>query len=40
MAASGVRTLNLPLGEPIPVLGQGTWHLAEHPDRRDAEGQR
>jgi len=37
MAASGVRTLSLPLGESIPVLGQGTWHLAEQPDRRDVE---
>ena len=28
-----VRTVALPSGEPIPVLGQGTWHLAEgvHP---------
>ena len=37
MAASGVRNLSLPLGESIPVLGQGTWHLAEQPDRWDVE---
>jgi diketogulonate reductase-like aldo/keto reductase len=24
-----VPTIKLPSGEPIPVLGQGTWHLAE-----------
>jgi diketogulonate reductase-like aldo/keto reductase len=28
-----IRTVTLPSGDPIPVLGQGTWHLAEgrHP---------
>jgi diketogulonate reductase-like aldo/keto reductase len=28
-----LRTVTLPSGDPIPVLGQGTWHLAEgrHP---------
>jgi diketogulonate reductase-like aldo/keto reductase len=32
-----VRKLHLPSGEPIPVLGQGTWHLAEHSQRRHEE---
>lgn len=27
--ASAVRTLFLPSGESVPVLGQGTWHLGE-----------
>jgi diketogulonate reductase-like aldo/keto reductase len=27
----------LPSGEAIPVLGQGTWHLAEDPGRREEE---
>lgn len=27
----------LPSGEPVTALGQGTWHLAERPDRRAAE---
>ena len=31
------RTIRLPSGEPIPVLGQGTWHMAEDPRRRDEE---
>ena len=36
-AATGVRTTPLPSGEHVPVLGQGTWHLAEGRRRRDAE---
>ena len=32
-----MRTVKLPSGERIPVLGQGTWHLAEVPARRDEE---
>ena len=32
-----MRTVKLPSGERIPVLGQGTWHLAEAPARRDEE---
>ena len=31
------RTIRLPSGEPILVLGQGTWHMAEDPRRRDEE---
>ncbi len=31
-----IRTIKLPSGEPIPVLGQGTWGMAEDP-RRHAE---
>ncbi|GHO48290.1 hypothetical protein KSX_64530 [Ktedonospora formicarum] len=33
MPVSAMCTLQRPSGEPIPVLGQGTWHLAEglHP---------
>ena len=32
-----MRTVKLPSGERIPVLGQGTWHLAEVTGRRDTE---
>jgi diketogulonate reductase-like aldo/keto reductase len=32
-----VRTVKLPSGERIPVLGQGTWHLAQVAARRDTE---
>jgi diketogulonate reductase-like aldo/keto reductase len=31
------RTAILPSGEAIPVLGQGTWHMAEDPWRRKDE---
>jgi len=37
MATGTVRTISLPSGGNIPVLGQGTWHLAEHPHDWDAE---
>jgi diketogulonate reductase-like aldo/keto reductase len=30
-------TVELPSGELIPKLGQGTWHLGEDPARRDEE---
>jgi diketogulonate reductase-like aldo/keto reductase len=30
-------TIELPAGERIPALGQGSWGLAEDPDRRDEE---
>jgi diketogulonate reductase-like aldo/keto reductase len=36
-AISAPRTTTLPSGERIPVLGQGTWHLAEVPERRAEE---
>jgi diketogulonate reductase-like aldo/keto reductase len=34
---TAIPTIPLPSGEPIPVLGQGTWHLAENPFRRETE---
>ncbi|HET9982533.1 MAG TPA: aldo/keto reductase [Longimicrobiales bacterium] len=37
MATVPMRTTTLPSGEAVPVLGQGTWHLAEHPERRSDE---
>jgi diketogulonate reductase-like aldo/keto reductase len=35
--AAGVRTTPLPSGEAVPVLGMGTWHMAEDPSRREFE---
>jgi diketogulonate reductase-like aldo/keto reductase len=35
--SGAVPTTTLPDGEPIPVLGQGTWHMAEDPRRWQAE---
>ncbi len=35
--ASPMPTITLPSGDEIPVLGQGTWHLAEIRARRDSE---
>jgi diketogulonate reductase-like aldo/keto reductase len=32
-----MRTITLPSGDRIPVLGQGTWHLAEIRARRSSE---
>jgi diketogulonate reductase-like aldo/keto reductase len=37
MPQSAIPTIPLPSGELIPVLGQGTWHLAENPSRRETE---
>jgi diketogulonate reductase-like aldo/keto reductase len=37
LSATAVRTTKLPSGEAVPLLGQGTWHLAEHRDRREEE---
>jgi diketogulonate reductase-like aldo/keto reductase len=34
---SAVRTTQLPSGEAVPVLGQGTWGMAEKGSRRDDE---
>jgi diketogulonate reductase-like aldo/keto reductase len=31
------RTIALPSGEQIPMLGQGTWHMAENPLHRTKE---
>ena len=35
--ASSIRTTALPSGEPVPVLGQGTWHLGQGRHRRQEE---
>jgi diketogulonate reductase-like aldo/keto reductase len=35
--ATAIRTVDLPSREPIPVLGQGTWGMAEDPRRRGDE---
>lgn len=32
-----MRTVSLPTGEEIPVLGQGTWRMGEDPARRQDE---
>jgi diketogulonate reductase-like aldo/keto reductase len=32
-----IRTLRLPSGRAIPVLGQGTWRMGEEPSRRRSE---
>ncbi|MFB9234931.1 aldo/keto reductase [Plantactinospora siamensis] len=32
-----MRAVTLPSGMQMPVLGQGTWYLGEHPATRDAE---
>jgi diketogulonate reductase-like aldo/keto reductase len=32
-----MRTVPLPSGELVPVLGQGTWHLGEHASTREQE---
>ena len=32
-----LRTVALPDGETVPALGQGTWNMAERPDRRNDE---
>jgi diketogulonate reductase-like aldo/keto reductase len=34
---TAARSTMLPSGEQIPVLGQGTWHMAEDPRRRTDE---
>jgi diketogulonate reductase-like aldo/keto reductase len=36
-AAGFVPTTTLPDGEPVPILGQGTWHMAEDASRRRSE---
>jgi diketogulonate reductase-like aldo/keto reductase len=37
MAASAVRTVELPSGEAVSALGQGTWHMGEDPRLRESE---
>jgi diketogulonate reductase-like aldo/keto reductase len=37
MSTATTRIIRLPAGEPIPVLGQGTWGMAEKPARRRQE---
>jgi diketogulonate reductase-like aldo/keto reductase len=32
-----MRTIKLPFGEEVVALGQGTWHMAEDPSRREEE---
>src|SRR5438477_382521 len=32
-----IRTLRLPTGRPIPVLGQGTWRMGEDPAKKQSE---
>lgn len=36
-SASIVRTIPLPSGRPIPVLGQGTWLMGQDPAKREDE---
>lgn len=37
LSATTVRTTKLPSGETVPVLGQGTWHMAEGRHSRKQE---
>jgi diketogulonate reductase-like aldo/keto reductase len=37
MLLTTMPTVTLPSGEAIPVLGQGTWHMAEHLASREQE---
>ncbi len=37
MSTAAIRTIKLPSGEAIPVLGQGTWGMAEDARRRENE---
>lgn len=32
-----MRTLKLPSGQAVPVLGQGTWYMGDHANRRQTE---
>jgi len=37
MSVAAMRTTRLPSGEAVPILGQGTWRMAERPRRRTEE---
>jgi len=37
MSLTPIRTTKLPSGEAVPVLGQGTWHMGDNPNRRESE---
>jgi diketogulonate reductase-like aldo/keto reductase len=37
MTTTRLRTTRLPSGDEVPVLGQGTWFMAEDAGQRDAE---
>jgi diketogulonate reductase-like aldo/keto reductase len=37
MASRHIPRVTLPQGEALPQLGQGTWHMAEHPRHRKFE---
>ena len=37
LTKTAIHTTKLPSGEPVPVLGQGTWHLAEGKHPREEE---
>jgi diketogulonate reductase-like aldo/keto reductase len=37
VAGRSIPTVRLPAGEEIPVVGQGTWHMAEDPGRHEDE---
>ena len=37
LSATAIRSTHLPSGEAVPVLGQGTWGLAEGKHERDQE---
>ncbi|HEV8607171.1 MAG TPA: aldo/keto reductase [Tepidisphaeraceae bacterium] len=37
MSKTSIRTTQLPSGETVPILGQGTWHMGEDADRRQDE---
>jgi diketogulonate reductase-like aldo/keto reductase len=36
MATRTIRGVKLPIGDVVPALGQGTWHLADDPSRRES----
>jgi diketogulonate reductase-like aldo/keto reductase len=36
-AVSRIRSTTIPGGEPVPVLGQGTWRMGENPGKRKSE---